>query len=110
MQLVQLAVFQNLPPGELDALEELYYATDDAEWPWHWHNTSGAGARRNFTRNPNPCLDSCSTPVPLYRIIFLLRLSAYDFHGTIPESIGSFSQLEYSSLDVNRIPGAIPPV
>ena len=55
----------NIPPSELSALEDLYYATGGACWVWKMG--PDAGAECNFTGNPNPCFDNwqgvtCSTP------------------------------------------------
>ena len=46
----------NIPPSELSALEDLYYATGGADWDWGKGPT--AGAEWNFTGNPNPCSDN----------------------------------------------------
>ena len=109
----------NIPPTELQALEDLYHATNGDEWTWHRQNISN-GFPWNFSAvvavNENPCTKPwqavvCLTPAPtdLYYHVSELLLVDYNLHGTISESLNQLQQLNNLQIAINpRLVGTIP--
>ena len=87
----------NIPEYELQALHNLYDATNGDSWVWK----AVSGERWRFTENANPCDPgwkgiTCTLPPP-YTTYFVqgIDLFAYKLNGTLPNSIGVFSQLQF---------------
>lgn len=83
----------NIPPSEMNALYELYNATNGAEWTWSY----GAGNQWDFATDANPCTDNwqgikCSNSTP-YNVIAIV-LTSESMRGTLPDSIGDFAELQ----------------
>jgi hypothetical protein len=122
-----------VPQPEIDALFDLYQATNGPGWKWRttpvytdlpFHipdvpfdlENATLGIPWNFTdltRN-NPCRDrwqgiNCTTAYPfeVYHI-YIIHLTAVNLIGTLPESIGLFPELAILSLTANKITGSIP--
>lgn len=100
------------PPLELSALNDLYNSTDGEHWLW-----DGYGKEWNFTEiSPNPCLEQwegliCSSNCTVVGVechVVGILIQAYNLIGTIPPSIGNFSELEDLSLSENYLYGSIP--
>ncbi len=99
----------NLPQMEMDALFDLYTATNGPDWypsnqaPW------------NFTGYHNPCVEKwqgieCSntTDREMANVISLYT-SNFNMKGTIPKSIMNLTQLTDCYLANNFLHGTIPP-
>jgi Leucine-rich repeat (LRR) protein len=102
------AVVHNVPQSEIDALHDLYQATNGVAWNWH-----GRGNKWNFTA-PNPCADSwqgvtCSQAVSAgYLHVLDLLLQGFGLAGAIPVTLGDLTQLQQLQLSSNSLTGRIP--
>jgi hypothetical protein len=102
----------NLPPAELEALQDLYLATDGDNWDCE----DRAGHDWVFSEAANPCEDDwvgieCSydTTHELYHVANL-TLGDCSLVGTIPPSIGSLTKITQLILYDNHLHGSIPDV
>jgi Leucine-rich repeat (LRR) protein len=102
------AVVHNVPQSEIDALHDLYQATNGVVWNWH-----GRGNKWNFTA-PNPCADNwqgvtCSQAVSAgYLHVLDLLLQGFGLAGAIPVTLGDLTQLQQLQLSSNSLTGRIP--
>jgi Leucine-rich repeat (LRR) protein len=102
------AVVHNVPQSEIDALHDLYQATNGVAWNWH-----GRGNKWNFTA-PNPCADNwqgvtCSQAVSAgYLHVLDLLLQGFGLAGAIPVTLGDLTQLQQLQLSSNSLTGRIP--
>jgi Leucine-rich repeat (LRR) protein len=104
----------NISSAAFEALEDLYFATNGANWDWDtdlspstiWHFPSSESV---------PCSDSwqgliceagsrLSSPCVLNGIV----LSFYGLSGTIPSSLQSLGTLTQLELDSNSLEGTVP--
>ena len=98
----------NIPKSEMQALYELYNATDGKNWKWINSTVLAAKIKWNFTESANPCRDNwagliCSNSSSTeYSHITEIRLANYNLRGTLPASIDSFSKLESLNLRTSR--------
>jgi hypothetical protein len=102
----------NLPPAELEALQDLYLATDGDNWDCE----NRAGHPWVFSEAANPCEDDwvgieCSydTTHELYHVANL-TLGVCFLVGTIPPSIRSLSKITELALYDNNLHGPIPDI
>lgn len=105
----------NIPYYEISALFDLYISTNGDNW--RWPDVSVApGIPWNFTQqDPNPCKEKwqgltcsskCDTP-ECY--IVVIDLNKYGLNGTLPNSLGNFTQLLSLEMSNNiDITGTIP--
>jgi Leucine-rich repeat (LRR) protein len=102
-----------IPFQEYDALREMFDSLDGPNWIWGFA-TELPGIPWNFTVQSDPCLDqwqgiNCTTSeTDGYLHVTELGLHAMGLFGTIPDSVGAFSELQYLSLIVNIIYGTVP--
>jgi Leucine-rich repeat (LRR) protein len=107
------AADQNIPPAELSALYDLYFATSGESWVWR--EVTPLNNVWNFTVNADPCGDFwqgivCTAPVDGQgRYILSLKLDNYNLTGWLPASIGNLTQLISLDLSTNSIQYIIPP-
>jgi Leucine-rich repeat (LRR) protein len=99
----------NIPAYELEALYDLYNATNGAAWIW----TPYEGVQWEFTATANPCAESwqgvlCTTTNTSVLHVNMLSLPAMNLRGTIPHSIGVLSELQQLYLQTNSLHGEIP--
>ena len=109
-----LSATANIPATEMNALRDLYNATNGQDW--HWHATAIAGIRWNFTATAlnNPCVDrwqgvkcSFSRPFEYYHVTDI-TLPAYNLVGTLPTTLEYLSELQNLILNSNLLTGTIP--
>ena len=99
----------NIPDYEIQALQDLYDATNGPNWGWR-----GTVGKWDFSVNPNPCLDNWQgitcTNFTLSGSLNVeqIQLTAYLLIGTLPESIGNFSMLTILRLSSNYVNSTIP--
>ena len=101
-----------MPSQELDALNDFFVSTN-GDW-WRWKIGPKAGNHWSFSANANPCEPiwqgiNCtrSTDETMY-YISAIHLPQYNLSGTLPESIGTLSQLTFLSLEYNKIHQQLP--
>jgi len=99
------------PPSELNALEDLFTATNGAEW---WWRDDTYGAHWNFANGANPCIDNwqgvtCALPSQgnIY-YVSVLNLSQFNLIGQLPSSIEQLIQVTYLNLEGNGLTGTVP--
>lgn len=100
----------NIPDHERRALLDLYSSTEGEHWTWN-----GESGRWNFT---DPSVDPCDaedrwqgivcTNLTSSRNVNIISLGSYNLNGTIPVSIGNFSELVVLGLEYNMLVGEIP--
>eukprot|EP01032_Pedospumella_encystans_P015168 gene15168-17372_t len=101
----------SIPASELNALQDLYDATDGANWAW---SSDDPGIPWDFTVDPQPCRDNwqgviCNYTNPVEELhIIEVFLISHNLHGTIPISIGNLTYLEVLELNENELYGTIP--
>ena len=102
----------NVPEYEIQALYDLYNATEGNEW--QWDSSTQSGNPWQFTANANPCSDdwlgvTCSsTPMNGYLHVIKLYLEHLNLVGYVPESIGNLTELTELSLYNNYLNSTIP--
>ncbi len=95
-------------PTQLQALSDLYYATNGTNWKY---TSCNGGVQWNFTQiNVNPCLEqwcgiTCNND---QTSIQGLVLWSYFLTGTLPTTIDQLIDLEDLELASNQISGTIP--
>lgn len=87
-----------LPDFELNSLWDLYNATSGTDWMWETN-----GMIWDFTNDPNPCRDhwqgiGCIAGPNNTLNVHNITLQGYELNGTLPESIGVFSQMHTLGL------------
>jgi Leucine-rich repeat (LRR) protein len=103
----------NIPTHELDALRDLYDATQGEHWRWFDFNVS-LGIPWNFTGHPNPCdplwqgILCTLVPVNGHYNVIALDLQMHELRGTVPASFFNLTQLHGFSLATNMLFGSIP--
>jgi hypothetical protein len=102
-----LAADRNLPPEEMEALQDLYTATDGDYWECY-------GNPWIFSPEANPCEDEwvgiqCDYISPsIYYHVATLQLNGCFLVGTIPASISWLRNITSLSLSGNHLHGRIP--
>jgi Leucine-rich repeat (LRR) protein len=103
---------QNIPAAEIDALHDLYDATNGTNWSWD--TIQSFGVAWNFSGNPNPCAD------PWIGIICVceastgncnvdnITLSDGNLIGWLPSSISALTNLTVLALRYNNLTSTIP--
>lgn len=102
----------NLPPCEIDALYDLYNATNGEYWTW----TYGEGNPWNFSQpDPNPCYEQwmglecfVDFDAGVYHVNSL-DLEYMNLSGTLPSTIGVFKYINAFSIQYASVGGKIPP-
>lgn len=95
------------PSSQLEALSDLYYATNGSNWIfWNCDNSSVWA----FEEGANPCTENwcgitCYTDISSVKG---LNLDSNNLSGTIPESISQLVDLETLDLGGDQIYGTIP--
>lgn len=101
----------NVPDYELEALSNLYYATNGDNWRYLPFQP---GNEWNFSAPyPNPCLEEwqgvfCANFTSDTANVVMLELPLHNLHGSIPSSIGNLTKLVSLDLAANIITGSIP--
>ena len=99
-----------LPNYEIQALKDLFYATDGPNWEWMDFTVSGV--HWNFSGNPNPCnplwQSILCAPMNGELHIIALDLQLHELYGTIPPSFFNLTQLRGMSMATNYLHGTIP--
>jgi len=100
----------NIPDHERRALLDLYSSTGGEHWTWH-----GESGHWNFSDSSvDPCdaedrwqgvicINSTTS-----RNVNIISLGSYNLNGTIPASIGNFSELVVLGLEYNALIGGVP--
>eukprot|EP01031_Cornospumella_fuschlensis_P027785 gene27785-33559_t len=106
---------QNIPSSELNALQDLYTATNGDFWHWVQPNgTSSLGAPWNFSQpDPNPCAElwqgvvcgNCNSSVCH---VESLRLQSHNISGHLQPSLSNLTYLQSLDLADNFIQGSVP--
>lgn len=99
---VQAATFDcnqqtNIPIEECEALVELYNSTDGS----NWDNSGG------WLINPDPCTWRGITCEGNF--VHEIKLVSRRLIGTLPSSMGNFTNLSSLKLNINYLQGSIPP-
>jgi hypothetical protein len=102
-------VSQNIPSSEYDALHDLYNSTNGPYWQYGYH----PGNKWNFTGLHNPCTEDwagieCTENCTSTCYVSELSLKNMSLDGTLPASIGSFSQATVVSLSGNNLTSTLP--
>jgi Leucine-rich repeat (LRR) protein len=121
--LCDAVVVNPLPNAQLDALQDLYLATNGVSWLWRPVESSNA-VEWNFKtvlgETPNPCspiwqglncsseCSSTNRSVYKYCTLTALELPRYNLSGTLPASIGNLTGLTILDLSSNRLHGTLP--
>jgi hypothetical protein len=102
----------NLPTDEMDALHDLYLATDGGNWDCGYEH----GNPWVFSEGANPCEDGwigiqCSSDnASDFSHVSVLSLEDCSLVGTIPESVAALTFMTAFALGGNRLHGTIPDV
>jgi len=91
----------SLPTSEYDALQDLFSATNGAEWRWR-----EVGDKWQFNTYVDPCTSNwqgiectvVSTPEPATYHISSLALSSYNLQGFLPPSLSNLSKSMFFSF------------
>jgi hypothetical protein len=103
----------NLPPSEMDSLQDFYFATGGDDWYLPY---CSPGNPWNFSTNADPCNDAwvgiqcIGGPPSTYYHVSSISLEDCGLVGTIPRSIGQLSKLTSLILETNFLSGTIPDV
>jgi hypothetical protein len=109
MYLICIAADRNLPPDEMEALQDLYTATDGDNWECYYDGNPWI-----FSPQANPCEDDwvgiqCDYTSPsIYYHVAVLQLNGCSLIGTIPASISWLRNATSLSLARNHLHGSIP--
>ena len=100
----------NLSVDEIDALQDLYDATNGANWDWE--TVTSNAQKWNFSA-PDPADYwqgvSCACHAETNNCTLTsLILTSYNLVGYLPNSIGTWGNLSTLSLYSNKITGTIP--
>ena len=101
----------NIPPYELQALQDFYDSTSGDQWIWL--NTSSDGSQWNFVEGANPCVErwqglNCTVSTSNGVHINGIQLREYNLQGSIPRSFGVLSELQVFDLNKNFVNGTLP--
>lgn len=96
-------------PDEILALQDIYTAAGGEDWRWR---PAAKGIQWNFGTGSDPCADgwqgiSCE-PTGAVSNIVRIQLALYNMTGTLPNSIGSFKNLQLLKMDNNHLRGGFP--
>jgi len=113
--LARRAAVPNIPGVEYNALFDLYTITNGSLW--RWDSTAG-GVPWVFPVPPDPPANPCAEEWQGIRCfadnshnvshVYYLGLESTNLAGSLPESIGAFSNLTSLVLDTNSLSGPIP--
>lgn len=100
----------NIPDHERWALLDLYSSTGGEHWTWngesgHWNfsNSSVDPCDAEDRWQGVICINSTTS-----RNVNIISLGSYNLNGTIPASIGNFSELVVLGLEYNALIGGVP--
>jgi len=95
-----------MPAAQYAALQDFYDSTNGSNWRWRPDDV-----KWNFTSGEDPCTAGwCGiTCIPATHSVVEISLDEYRLTGSIPDSIGSFTELRQLDLEYNRLSGSIPP-
>lgn len=105
----------NVPPAEMEALQDLYTSTDGDHWRWVTPYSDTNGYPWNFAAGANPCTDlwqgiTCAnhTATQEFYHITSILLIKMRMIGTLPDTLNQLTKLEELYLEDRFIHGTIP--